>query len=164
MLSLSSFLLAIAVGLVSSFTFSTAYDMARAAIGGERQTVSGVWQGVWEDVPAVTVRLSDEGGFLSGTVQFTEIIRRLDGSRIIDRTNELPLVNPKFDGERLCFEVEYGPHPYPFPASAQPAQLAEIELTFVGYDEAELRRTGGQPEGAPEDKAMVIKMKRMRSF
>ena len=45
LLSLSSFLLSIAVGLISSFTFSTAYDMARAALSGQHQKVSGVRHG-----------------------------------------------------------------------------------------------------------------------
>ncbi|HEY0321649.1 MAG TPA: hypothetical protein VGC66_11870 [Pyrinomonadaceae bacterium] len=158
LLSLSSFILAIAVGIISSFTLSTAYDMARSAIVGERQTVSGVWRGSWQGVPAVTIRLEQQGdAMISGTARFSKIIATNEGPKAVGETGELPLVNPQFDGERLLFEVESADESYT-------AAVSEMEMSFAGEGEAELRRTGGQPEGAPADQTMRIKMRKERSF
>lgn len=155
--SFSSFLLATVVGLVSSFTFSAAYDLARTMLSTDSQTISGVWCGQWHGVPAVAIRLKQDGSLLSGTVRFSTVAASPDGPKVVAETGEIPLVNPKFDGKRLCFQIQVEPHLYP-------VIVAEMELNFINADEAELRRTGDLPEGAPEDKEVMIRMKRERSF
>lgn len=155
--SFSSFMLATAVGLVSSFTFSAVYDMARAALSNNPQTISGVWRGRWQDSPAVTIRLEQEGNALHGTAQFYRVVATADGPQTVGETVELPLLNPQLEGQRLSFEVRGTDE-------AHQATVAELEMWFDSDGEAELRRMGGQPEGAPEDKEPSIKMKRERSF
>lgn len=156
--SFSSFVLATVVGLVSSFTFSTAYDMAYKKFSGGPQTISGVWQGRWHGVPAVTIRLEQNGEALGGTARFSRIIATADGPEAVGETVELPLLNPRLEGQRLSFEVRGADE-------TQTAVVAEMEMKFVNEGEAELRYTDEQSEGEPkDDKAMGIKMKRERSF
>lgn len=157
LLSFSSFLLATIVGLVSSFTFSAVYDMAHTALYTEPQTISGVWRGSWHGVPAVTIRLEQQGDLLRGTAQFNTVIATKDGPQAASETKELQLENVRFDGERLSFEVWNTDE-------SNTTIVARMEMRFENRTEAELRRTGGQPEGSPEDKEMGIKMKRERSF
>jgi hypothetical protein len=156
LLSLSSFLLAIAVGITSSFIFSAAYDMARLRLYGERANVSGTWHGAWRGVHAVTIRLEQEGERLGGTVRFSKIVERGDGAKVVGQTNELPLVNARLEGERLSFEV-YG-------LGESCKVMAEMEMNFVDEGEAELRRTNGVSYAGEADAAQVITMRRERSF
>src|ERR1043165_3106955 len=93
--SLSSFILAVAVGLISSFTFSTAYDMARSALGVKQRQYTGVWRGQWHGVPAVTIKLTQNGDSVSGTASFNRIIKTDDGPRDYGASPELPLANPR---------------------------------------------------------------------
>jgi hypothetical protein len=146
------------VGLVSSFTFSTMYDMAFKMLSGEPQRISGVWQGRWHGVPAVTIRLEQNGDALGGTARFSRIIETSDGPKAVGETGELPLLNPRLEGRRLSFEVRGADETHP-------AIVAKMEMKFVNEVEAELRSSGEQLEGEQEDnRAMEIKMKRERSF
>lgn len=155
--SLSSFLLAILVGLISSFTFSTAYDMTSSALLSKPQIVCGFWHGQWQGVHAVTIKLEQRGDSLSGTARFSRVIATSEGPKAIGESAELPLVNPKLDGDRLSFEVRGSDETYP-------SILAEMEMRFTGEGEAELRRTGGKPESTRADSRMSIKMQHERSF
>ena len=157
LISFSSFMLAALVGLISSFTFSAAYDMARAALSNDTQAISGVWRGRWHGVPAVIIRLRQDGNMLSGTARFSKVAASIDGPKVIAETYDLPLVNPRFDGKRLCFQVEDDTHLYP-------VRVVEMEMDFVSADEAELQRGGGQAVDTPVDKEIVIKMKKVSSF
>jgi hypothetical protein len=159
LLSFSSFGLAAAVGLISSLTFSAAFDMARDLLsGGGAQTVSGVWRGDLQDVPAVTIRLEQNGGELTGTARFTQMTATPEGPKASGETKELPLKNVRFNGERLLFEVSNE-------KEGAAEIVARMEMNFTADAAvAELRRTGGRPEGTPESKAAVIIMRRARSF
>ena len=150
---LFSFALAVMVGLTSSFTFSTAFDMARRMFSAGTQTVSGVWQGQLQDVPAVTIKLEQNGNELS----FTNIRATTDGLKAVGETKELPLRNVRFDGRTLLFEVSND-------REGAAEIVAEMEMIFTDETMAELRRTGGKPAGTPESSAMVITMRRERSF
>lgn len=156
-LSLSSFMLSVVVGLISSFTMSTVYDMALASLGEGRQARSGVWHGQWQGVHAVTIKLEESGDALSGTARFARVIATRDGLKAIGETAELPLMNPKLDGDRLSFEVRGADE-------SNPVILAEMEMRFTDEGEVELRRTGGEPEGTREDRLVTISMKREQSF
>lgn len=133
LLSLSSFLLAMAVGLVSSFTFSAAYDMTRRAFFGEPASLSGVWHGQWQGVHAVTIRLEQRGETLRGTAKFSRIIATNDGPKAVGAAEALPLINPKLSGDTLSFEVQDSEVSY----SSIPLRM---EMRFTGAGEAELRR------------------------
>jgi hypothetical protein len=157
LLSLSSSLLAIAVGLISSFTFSTAYDMARAALFGHHQAIYGVWHGQRHGVHAVTIRLEKNGDGVRGTARFSKIIETGDGPRVVGETPELSLINPSFNGERLFFEVQSG-------EETGLTVVPVMEMSFINEAEAELRRTGRQAEDASQEKALTIIMKKEQSF
>ena len=157
MLSLSSFMLAIAVGIISSLTFSAAYDMARAALAGERHSVSGVWHGAWNGVHAVTIRLEQNGDRLSGTARFSIAVATGDGPKAAGETPELALVNPQLDGETLSFTV------HGLGGSCK-STVAVVEMNFNNEGEAELRRKYDPPEDEMENEETVILMMRERSF
>jgi hypothetical protein len=155
-LSFSSFMLAIAVGLISSFTFSAAYDMARSALAPKSQTVAGVWRGHWHGVPAVTIKLEQKMEALSGTASLKKVVATENGARAVGESTEIPLSNPRFDGKRLLFELHStdGIHPPVF---------VEMEMRFENGGEAELRLARREAEASAEDKE-IIKLRRERSF
>jgi hypothetical protein len=157
LLSLSTFFLAVTVGIISSFVFSTAYDMTRSALGGERQEVSGVWRGSWHNVPAVTINLQQQGERLSGTVSFNRIFKSDNGFESEAATQEVPLVNPRFDGKRLLFELQV-------PDEIHPPLFIEMEMSFDNEEEAGLRCTRRDSIDVPVAKETVISMKHERSF
>lgn len=157
LLSFSSFLLAIAVGIISSFTFSAAYDMARsAAIGGERRSFSGVWHGDWHGVRAVTIKLEQNNDAVSGTASFYRVVDTEDGPESSGQFPAITLTNPRLDGKRLIFELQSIDE-------IHPAVFIEMEMQFENEEEAGLRCIGPESEGSAEDRER-IKMKRERSF
>ena len=155
MLSATSFLLAAAVGLISALIFSNAYDMARVSLFNQERRVEGVWSARWRDIPAVTVRLKQEGEIISGTVQFKKILSSPFCPVAIDSTGELPLMHPRLDGERLFFEVHDD-------SDCSPANLLEMEMRFTGKDDAELYRHSLLPYNRDGDVGLC--MKREDSF
>jgi hypothetical protein len=156
LLSLSSFLLAIAVGIISSFTFSAAYDMARSALG-VRPQVSGLWRAYWKDVPAATIRLEQQGDQLGGTVSFNRIYETDEGFRSEESAPEIPLVNPRLEGKRLLFELQA-------PDDIRPKLLVEMEIYFENEDKASLRCVRRNSLEVPVDEEPAIGLRRERSF
>jgi hypothetical protein len=156
LVSLSSFILAAAVGLISSFTFSTAYDMARFQFGGEFRTVAGVWRGQWHGVHAVTIKLTQNGDSFSGTARFNRIIRTDDGPHVEGVSPELPLSNLQFDGHRLSFEIhlEEG-------EEVHPRIFVAMEMWLENEDEALLRSSGRESTDSSEE---PIRMRREPPF
>ena len=142
--SLSSFILAVAVGLISSFTFSTAYDMARSALGAEQRSVAGVWRGEWHGVPAVTIKLMKNGDSLSGTASFNRIFNSENGLRSEASSQEIPIVNPRLEGKRLLFELQA-------PDNIQPTIFIKMEMSFENEDEAVLHCTGRESTDSSEE-------------
>jgi hypothetical protein len=153
LLSLSSFLLAIAVGIISSFTFSTMFDMARMKLYGPGQAVQGLWHGQWHGVHAVTIRVERNGDALSGTARFSRVVVTRDGPKVVGESGTLSLINPKLKGDSLSFEVQS-------PEEMYPAITTIMEMRFTNEGEAELRRISGQQE----DEVLPIAMSKERSF
>jgi hypothetical protein len=151
LLSLSSFVLAIVVGLISSFTFSAAYDMARGALATEPARVAGVWHGHWNGVHAVTLKLEQGCDSLQGTARFSKVIDTGDGLKVIGESEPLRLVNPELSGDKLTFQVEDT-------SSCLTTVFTRLEMRFTKPGEAELRREQEQEE------AGVITMLLERSF
>jgi hypothetical protein len=158
LLSLSSFILAIMVGVISSFLFSAAYDMTRPVMSGQqRPAVSGVWRGYWQKVPAVTVKLEEQDGHLSGTVSFNRIFNTYDGPRSEEAAREIPIVNPRLEGKRLLFELQA-------PEDFYPTLVVEMEMSFENEGEVGLRCTRRNSIDVPVDKEPPIRMRLERSF
>ncbi|MBD0370954.1 MAG: hypothetical protein ICV60_08975 [Pyrinomonadaceae bacterium] len=157
LLSLSSFVLAVTVGLISSFTFSTAYDLARVMIYGQSPAdVSGVWRGYWEGVPAVTVTLKQQGESLSGTAKFIRVINSEDGPQVAGESQEIPLINPRLQGNKLSFEL--------YSLDGIYTAFVEMEMSFENQEEAELRSTRRDSADVPIDKEPPLRMRREPSF
>lgn len=157
LMSLASFLLSVAVGTVSSFTYSAAYDMARSAFSAKPVEVSGVWRGYWHGVPAASIKLEERDGALSGTVIFTAVVETEEGPRASGESPELPLINTRFDGKRLVFEL-HGMD------EIRPTVFIEMEMTFEDEKTAELRCTRRDSVDVPKDEVPTIKMERESSF
>jgi hypothetical protein len=69
--------------------------------------IVGVWKGQMDGVPAITLTISDEGGSLSGAVLFY-LIRRDEGKPAVSTAGiPEPLMNLRFDGQTLTFEVSH---------------------------------------------------------
>jgi hypothetical protein len=155
LLSLSSFVLAIAVGIISSFIFSSAFDMARSAFVGKSQIISGLWRGHWKGIPAVTIKLERKKEQLSGTASFKRVVATESGARVMGESPEIPLINPRFDGKSLLFELRAMDE-------IHPPTMIEMEMRFENDGEAVLHAIGREAVGAPDGE--IIKMKRERSF
>ncbi|HKS28623.1 MAG TPA: hypothetical protein VJS44_12425 [Pyrinomonadaceae bacterium] len=154
LLSLSSFLLAIAVGLISSFTFSAAYDMARASLSDEPQNISGVWHGYWNGAHALTVRLEQGCDSLKGTARFSRIVETDDGPKVIGVSETVQLINPRLSGDRLSFEVID-------PDFCFSKVVIRMSMRFTKQGEAELWREKEFVEG---EEAGTITMLQESSF
>ncbi len=157
LLSFSSFLLATTIGLISSFTFSTTYDMARSALRHKPQTVSGVWQGEWQGIRAVTIKLEQQNDTVSGTVTFYRIVATEDGPKVEGQSEEIPIINARLEGKRLVFELGAIDE-------IHPRLFVEMEMSFEKEDEAILRCARLGLEDSAEDTETIIYMTREPSF
>jgi hypothetical protein len=113
--------------------------------------VVGVWRGQMNGLPAITLTVTNESGSLSGAILFY-LLRRTPGQPETATPGiPEPLLNPKFDGETLTFQVSHRrAHP--------PATLSDPPVTFrmklTGANAAALSNANepaqenpGQPSG-----------------
>ncbi len=101
---------------------SFAMIMAATALGAGSPP-AGVWAGRFPDrLPAVTLRVADRGGELSGSVIF---YLNQDGE--IVGAEERPLIHPRFDNDVLSFEVTR-------PGDGQPLRF-QMKLVTAGAGE-----------------------------
>ncbi len=70
--------------------------------------VTGVWRAQFNNLPAFTLVVTDEGGELSGAILFY-MLKREDVDHPFTATPGLPepILNPKFDGKTLTFQVSH---------------------------------------------------------
>ncbi len=70
--------------------------------------VTGVWRAQFNNLPAFTLVVTDEGGGLSGAILFY-MLKREDVNHPFTATAALPepILNPKFDGKTLTFQVSH---------------------------------------------------------
>lgn len=71
--------------------------------------LTGVWRGQMDNLPAVTLTITDEGGQLSGAILFFLHVRATVNDPWTSRaaTEAEPILNPDFDGKTLRFEVSH---------------------------------------------------------
>ena len=110
--------------------------------------VVGVWQGQLDNLPAVTLNITDEAGPLQGALLFY-LIRRDEGKSPTSSPGiPEPLFNPQFNGKTLTFQVSHR-HAHADSASDPPVTF---RLDLTGSDEAKLFRI---PQEGPEYVRMV---------
>ena len=122
--------------------------LVAAADKGHNVAVVGIWQGESDNLPAVTLNITDEAGPLQGAMLFY-LIRRDEGKPPTSSPGiPEPLFNPQFDGKSLTFQVSHR-HAHADTTSDPPVTF-RLELT--GPDEAKLIRV---PQDGPSYLPMV---------
>jgi hypothetical protein len=99
----------------------------------------GVWRAQMDGLPAMTLTLSDETGSLQGAVLFYLLQR--DPGKPVTATPGVPepLMNLRFDGRRLTFQVSHRrAHP---PGSLQDAPIS-CGLRLTGENRGTMAREG----------------------
>ena len=107
-------------------------------------TLMGVWRGDLEGLPGIALIVTDEGGTLVGAAQFYFHFRP-DVNHPWTSTPGLPepMLNPKFDGTTLTFQISHRrAHP---PGSLNDPPVS-FHLRLLGPDKAELQN---EKEGPP---------------
>lgn len=107
----------------------------RAQTNGYDQVI-GVWRGQFQDLPSVTLNVSDEGGGLSGAVLFYRL-KRNTSNDLHTSTPGIPepLLHPASNGSSLVFEVSHRRFHPPETSSDPPFRF---RLTLTGPDRGEL--------------------------
>ena len=97
----------------------------------------GVWRGQMDTLPAVTLNVTDEGGGISGAILFYLIKRSFTMSEPTTSTPGIPepLLNLKFDGKSLVFDVSHRRAHPPGTLSDPPVHF---RMKLVDTDKAEL--------------------------
>lgn len=111
--------------------------------------IVGVWRVELDNLPAVTLNVTDEAGSLQGAVLFYPI-RHNEGKPATSSPGDPePILNPQFDGKSLTFHLSRH-------SSADAYTVGNPPLTFrlslTGPDEGNLVRI---PEGRPSYLRMV---------
>jgi hypothetical protein len=79
----------------------------KAAATVDNLVMVGVWRGNDQGLPFVTLTIKNENGNLSGSILFY-LPRREEGKPVTSTPGDPePLLNPKFDGQTLTFQVSH---------------------------------------------------------
>jgi hypothetical protein len=100
--------------------------------------IAGTWRGKAHDLPAVVVTLRDDGGKVSGTILFYFLHRNTEHDPWqVDTTHSipLPLLDPKFDGKTITFQVS---HKAAHPPRTLHDPPVSFQMRLTKKDEAEL--------------------------
>ena len=120
-------------------TFVLTILVAASAFGASDKSLAGTWQGQMRGLLTVTLSINTGGDKLSGTAIFYATRDDGGGPMVVGKA-ESPLIDPKFDGQTLSFQVEnevlspLRPERYTF------------EMKLAGENEAELKPAGDQSE------------------
>ena len=101
--------------------------------------VAGTWRGNLHDLPAVVLTVKDGGGKLSGTILFYFQHRNNQhDSWQVDLTHSmaLPLIDPRFDGKTIFFQVS---HKEAHPPRTLNDPPSSFQMRLTGKGQAELR-------------------------
>jgi hypothetical protein len=110
-----------------------------AAAGGANRgagaaPIEGVWRCQMEGLPAVTLTVTEEGGTLTGAVMF--YLHKREPGQPVSATPGVPepLLNPRFDGKTLRFQVS---HRRAHPPDSLQDQPVNFQLKLDGPDTGE---------------------------
>lgn len=126
---------ALMVLLSAPFNFSQS-GAPKQSSQPDAKPLVGVWRGQMDDLPAVTLTITDEGGGLSGAILFY-LHRRTTVNDPYTSTPGIPepLLNPTFDGKSLAFQVS---HRHAHPPRTLHDPPVRFRLTLTGPDKGEL--------------------------
>ena len=100
--------------------------------------IAGTWRGKMYDLPAVILTVKDDGGKLSGTILFYFLHRNTERDPWqVDPQHSmtLPLLDLKFDGKTLSFQVS---HKEAHPPRTLNDPPSSFQMRLTGRGEAEL--------------------------
>jgi hypothetical protein len=101
--------------------------------------LAGTWRGSINNLPAVTLNISESRGKVMGTILFYFLHRSTEsGPWEVDKTHSksLPLLDPKFDGTTLKFKVSHK-EAHPPQTLNDPPSSFQMRLTGKGLAELE---------------------------
>ena len=122
-------------GLVGLLLAATLAVPAAAA----ESPIAGTWRGRMYDLPAIVLTVKDDGGKLSGTILFFFLHRNSEHDPWqVDTQHSipLPLIDPKFDGKALSFQVS---HKEAHPPRTLHDPPSSFVMRLTGKGEAELQ-------------------------
>ena len=139
-MKLKSILIGIAVVILSACAFVQNIKVEAST----NAPINGVWRGQMSGLPGVTLLVTDEGGSLVGGVLFY-FQQRANENSPWTATPGLPepMLNPKFDGKMLTFQIS---HRRAHPPGSLNDPPVPFHLMLVGPDKAELLN---EKEGPP---------------
>lgn len=113
--------------------------------------ILGVWRAQMDNLPAVTLTITDESGSLSGAILFYLHMRKTVNDPYTSTPGiPEPLIDPTFDGQTLTFQVSHRrAHP--------PRTLSDPPVTFrlrlSGSSQGELTNGTEHSPGVPMSKS-----------
>lgn len=132
-------LLCVVSVLVSSAAFAQTATSPATAGAAQTASIAGVWRGAWGGdgggLPCLSLTVSNETGKLSGAILFY-LLRKERGQAATSTPGiPEPLIDPKFDGTTLTFQVSHRrAHP---PATLNDPPI-RFRLTLTGTNTAAL--------------------------
>jgi hypothetical protein len=114
-----------------------ASGFAQSAPATAPAAITGVWRGQMDNLPAVTLTITDEGGKLSGAILFFLHVRATvnDPWTTKPATAAEPILDPVFDGKTLRFLVS---HKRAHPPRTLNDPPSHFRLTLMGPNKAGL--------------------------
>jgi hypothetical protein len=101
--------------------------------------IAGTWRGKMYDLPAIVLTVKDDGGKLSGAILFYFLHRNTEHDPWqVDTKHSipLPLIDPKFDGKTISFQVS---HKEAHPPRTLNDPPSSFQMRLTGAGEGELR-------------------------
>ncbi len=143
-------------GLVLAVLLCAAVQAQNAPAATPDSAITGVWRGQMDNMPAVTLTITDEGGKLSGAVLFFLHERATvnDPWTSMPATAAEPILNPMFDGKTLRFMVS---HKRAHPPRTLNDPPSHFHLTLTGPNQAALEN---ETESGPGDTGPGLPMVR----
>ena len=99
--------------------------------------IAGTWRGKMHGLPAIDLTVKDDGGKLSGTILFYFLHRNTEHDpwqADLAHSMALPLIDPKFDGKILSFQVSHK-EAHPPRTLNDPPSSFQMRLTGTGVAE-----------------------------
>ncbi len=135
-----SILIGIAVVILSACAFAQNAKVEAST----NASINGVWRGQMNGLPGVTLLVTDEGGSLAGGALFYFQQRANENSPwTVTPGLPEPMLNPKFDGKTLTFQIS---HRRAHPPGSLNDPPTPFHLMLRGPDKAELLN---ENEGPP---------------
>lgn len=146
----------VVAGLALAVLLCGAVKAQDAAVKAPVSSITGVWRGQMDNMPAVTLTITDEGGKLSGAILFFLHMRATVNDPWILKppTAAEPILDPVFDGKTLRFMVS---HRRAHPPRTLNDPPSHFHLTLLGPDKAGLVN---ETEAGPGDTGSGLPMAR----